>query len=1250
MQRLVNAATSSLQSLFGFVWNERPQLRILCHPDTDNGHWRGGDACREIDDTAVLPHAIVFDSIPDRWANQPILAVPSFYQFIYGAPGHTIELDNLTIEVRCPDNVSATTIVTFPGDAEAGYTYTNTQTAFNAALAKYTEAGTQWVIRGRVCGAALPRLFYQYNISDVNIAFTARVVRMVDLPSISTAITTAYRLHSVRANAGTLSYRQWYQMMRKTSQLHSPSVANDSNIQQQISETPNANQSDEQSHERDAYEQELLGLSREKCMQLVQQYRLYKNERDEYNRRQQEDLLQRLIHNTSNVKQSRPVGITICNESVVIHADFYCRSILLPVIGHMMNRKHLLLVTQPSLQWLNNFWYPEPIVTFVVDRDRLQLNENAHSEVTQTSDLRQLMDWVSRKEQQFKRNREDRHKSCRRQPQLHNRWRMLQSPMINPVNFDWSTFHIVYNCSSGRLYTKTVMTWQLIPVINIHPLFLVKLSQPIVISSEDYGSRERPVFAQFTIRWRKHPSTDNIAMLILLEAESKLVTGLASNTVDYSHSLHDDTYWCYECAGSYHSYQLTSPVNYSIPIQLKTAHDFILRPASSCIMPELYDHVVAMVRDVDPNNYTQRFLRYALTSCCLALRTIMSGLAPRIQWTSLPYVETLQQALHPSRDQYIDSHNLELSATVQILDRYYHLQCEPTKVKLSIVDIKTIEHIPVDITHFLTVCHCQQFISLIPLIIKSNILIRKVAFTFEFCSEKLGDYILTGSGLTGDSLTDRLVFVAVYHDYVIDHVFLQIHQHTLFTVDRFPLLKTVIKEPMFTMPTPPVDIVAYILLQANSQRIPSQQLNAHIVPLLATDEHDPNEESLNLLPDTLLPNLSQCNALLVTKQYAEVHILDLGGITVNIAESPIQMSVREKQLIPSPNSAATAVLPWKFFPLDLLYLILSYLEFNDIIYGIRRVCQSAHVDALLINGNLWKRQIGELWGSDHVRWKEDELSRRANKYCNILRIKRLESSLSRQSESTETAVTTEESWTRWPIWYATAVHLQCRLNFYRKSLMRLDVTQNHVHVASISTKRLQIRSNGTYRPDYDIPRVLRELILLNPPFNIHDWMGRVNDYFRLAYVIGDDFILDATLNDKNDFDIVWFASSGEASGSIVAGLYCGPVFAVVTACNAKWGREAPSSLLDDEDAENGYLTAREFYHPDVNALPVVELRNAGGEHELSFASNSLVEWLAAHNVKTNEKTSFIPYQTRYCKKALNARLTHLQEILHEENN
>ena len=30
---------------------------------------------------------------------------------------------------------------------------------------------------------------------------------------------------------------------------------------------------------------------------------------------------------------------------------------------------------------------------------------------------------------------------------------------------------------------------------------------------------------------------------------------------------------------------------------------------------------------------------------------------------------------------------------------------------------------------------------------------------------------------------------------------------------------------------------------------------------------------------------------------------------------------------------------------------------------------------------------------------------------------------------------------------------------------------------------------------------------------------------------------------------------------------------------------APSSLLDDEDAEKGYLAAREFYHPDANALP-----------------------------------------------------------------
>ena len=434
-----------------------------------------------------------------------------------------------------------------------------------------------------------------------------------------------------------------------------------------------------------------------------------------------------------------------------------------------------------------------------------------------------------------------------------------------------------------------------------------------------------------------------------------------------------------------------------------------------------------------------------------------------------------------------------------------------------------------------------------------------------------------------------------------NYLLLKIHSRQVINSQNFPQLTTndeLTDDEKGDVELLTTDVFSYVLLLMETKNeVTVTLLNKYIKLLWAQRLHNYVDENI-LFPATMTNVNNTINGLLITR-YGEGQLIESNADILHAS--------------PLPMAAATAafrkdlhdysrVLPWlsQTAPTVTFELVVSYLDFNDIIYGLNQVNHSVRAEPSLKSSLWWRNRMRDQWGAAVVRWSDDTMARWADAYA---------TTHPESVKMNDPVTTASVSWRQWPLWYAAAVHLQCRLNRYRHDIFHVQVEQRDPTYKAPSTTY----SRGRRRPRYDIPTPLRDFLLLAPPFmppptrlsRKHAMWTTRSDLKSLD--------LDAAPAADSSRYVAWIGvRDNDDEPHCLIGLYLGPVFAFEDESNVSLGRAA--SVLKAEEYNSHHRVksdvgkrVREFYHVDADSLPVIGWELDGDE--ISIKSNSLDAFL-----------------------------------------
>ena len=538
------------------------------------------------------------------------------------------------------------------------------------------------------------------------------------------------------------------------------------------------------------------------------------------------------------------------------------------------------------------------------------------------------------------------------------------------------------------------------------------------------------------------------------------------------------------------------------------------------------------------------------------------------------------------------------------------------------------DFLSVNLPEFLSICHCEYLLPFVPAVLQEHLRISVI----RYCVDR--DGVLTAMGMTGNRYADRIVLVCNRKDAATANplrvvrrppfTFLKIHQRNLITRTRFAQLHRFASNTLISDNEESGDITAatvhsYVLIRSDEH---ISIADSNVYPLLTinkaiNDMEIQHRVAYDLLLPTSIHSLSQCNVLLtVNDDDTAVHITRLDDVSQAISVDHVPQIVQDTtanaaaMVLIARKSEATSVfdLVSKLFSTAAhshLSVVLMYLDFNDIIYGIHRVNSTLRHHALWKSNSFWRQKADEVWGADVLtRWQEDRMHVWADQFIRKQRVDH------ENDDAHQTQIPLQHAfWREWPLMHSVATYLQCRLNRFRQDIMHIPLEQ-----LSPVSDTIFATPHGVCRRRLPLPRSLRDFLLLSPPFcpppnylyGKWQFFAKFDD---LAYL--DDYHQRA----KTHPDIAWISMIDAEESSETIGLYLGPIYAIENEWNNRWGRAA-GTFHENECQDEGErsligMNVREYYPVDADCLPVIRWR-LNDDGDMCHIADSPEEYFHQH--------------------------------------
>ena len=350
-------------------------------------------------------------------------------------------------------------------------------------------------------------------------------------------------------------------------------------------------------------------------------------------------------------------------------------------------------------------------------------------------------------------------------------------------------------------------------------------------------------------------------------------------------------------------------------------------------------------------------------------------------------------------------------------------------------------------------------------------------------------------------------------------------------------------------------------------------------------------------PVVMKPLAANSNGFLRTRHYHRGLFINMNDNSVSSRSSSSSLSSSSAHMSSAPTPIDYSLLfDWllKVAPTSCYHMLLSFLDLNDLIYGLRRINHSIRNEASWSASSLWwKNRLRNERGPSVVRWSDATLSKWAHEFGqNSMR---------------------SLPFLSWPLWFAAAVHLQCRRNRFRRDMMHIDSLQQTQRLTDVRV------TSGFVRPHFEVPRALRDFLLLSPPF--HPPPTQLTAKSQLC--VNTAMLLPAYPITAIDIsDIAWFAA--DASRYVVVGLWLGTVFAYENEQNNSRGRFFANFHENDFDFNPDFdkislmvdniensKRIREYYYDNSNEVPIVEW-SLFPDSRLKLAARNISEWMTIH--------------------------------------
>jgi len=273
---------------------------------------------------------------------------------------------------------------------------------------------------------------------------------------------------------------------------------------------------------------------------------------------------------------------------------------------------------------------------------------------------------------------------------------------------------------------------------------------------------------------------------------------------------------------------------------------------------------------------------------------------------------------------------------------------------------------------------------------------------------------------------------------------------------------------------------------------------------------------------------------------------------------------------------------------DLAHYILDFIPINAILFCLRRLNRAHHTSQLLLHNQWWKQRLAREFGFSVTRWSQSTLNFWRFEWLTGKTLKRYRRNNQAINENIRATVESQ------PIWFSAAIHLQTRLDFFSRDILKQD------------------DSNLDSSDVLVIPDALRYVLLVSPPFQYCSQCLMTGHYLRLTGSYIDKY--DSGPRQATNHRLFCFAYDGEESKLLA--LYSGLCYVEADQNTEKLGVEIErveeinneENSVNEENEEiqtNDRKTdkIREVQFNDSNLCPIFEWEQ-NGESLLQVASST----------------------------------------------
>ena len=379
----------------------------------------------------------------------------------------------------------------------------------------------------------------------------------------------------------------------------------------------------------------------------------------------------------------------------------------------------------------------------------------------------------------------------------------------------------------------------------------------------------------------------------------------------------------------------------------------------------------------------------------------------------------------------------------------------------------------------LTCCNMSRLLSSLPAILLGELRLRKVIMRIENPHSATPDLYVYAH--TGDEQNDRLLLIRdhVYPDNQTDEVarnavVLRIFSSQIITPRRFPgLARTGQGKAAHS----------FVYAEADSQL----HNNWSFRFCMAHCHYAGRVPRGCLFPD----DAAIVHGALTIKQQSKLvwtNINEALTVPPSLALQHSHVTAGPSTLRPTrsttPFPIPTLMLTDSRCSLALFQYLLTWLDNNSLLFGLRYVTKHMRASSVLMDGALWKTRVAAEFGARVTRWDDATLRHWRDEW-----LQRKTATLKYRQDA-HTAMSTDEQQTlrARPLWFAAAIQLQTRLNKFAAEIMRMPTPQTDDTTITDDQQDeddniVALASAELQRPHYGIPSSLQFVLLTSPPFH-----------------------------------------------------------------------------------------------------------------------------------------------------------------------